>query len=395
MKKILFVAYGGGHINTLLPIAKKLDPSSYEVCFFALTTSIDKLKQTDFKYYTYRDFFYSDEVQGYGKKITAGLDTIKLNDEESISYLGQNYLELVQTHGAVEADKLYRKSNRQIFEPIKSMEYVLKKINPDLVVSTSSPRSEKCIIQAAGKLGIKSIALIDLFAVRCTSWFKKNNFANKVCVFSTVVKSYLTLNGRNEADIMVTGNPVFDQLVNNSNAAKKQNDVYRVLWASQKEPEYFAEFGTHGNSNLPLEIEKKLIEIFKDKKWTLVVRNHPNEESRKYPDFVEISASSTKLIETLNSVDLVITCTSTVGLEGLILGKDLITIDMSVITPTIPFSKYGYSVGINNLDQLADSIKKMYDNRKLKKKRKYSIKNATENVIVEIEKLLKTNNKSD
>lgn len=387
MQKILLVSYGGGHINMLLPIAQRLRELKYEVVFFALTTAIDKLKQTDFKYYTYKDFFYNDEVQKYGKELVKELDTIKLNDEESIAYLGQNYLELIQKYGEQQAKELYSKSNRQIFNPIESMKHVLENIKPDLVVSTNSPRSEKCIIQASHKLGIKSIALIDLFAIRCVDWFKDSNFASKICVFSDDVKSYLIENGRDEKDIIVAGNTVFDELVNCHNVESNE-DTYRVLWASQKEPEYFAEFDTKGNPNLPLEIEKKLFEIFKNKNWQLVVRNHPNETQRNYPEFVEISDSTTKLIDTLKSVDLVITCTSTVGLEGLVLGKDLITIDMSVFTPTIPFSKYGYSEGINNLEELEDTILNIYKDRFNKKENKYNIKNATENIVIEIENLL-------
>jgi len=386
VKKILLVSYGGGHINMLLPIAQRLRELKYEVVFFALTTAIDKLKQTDFKYYTYKNFFYSEEVQNYGKELVKELDTVKLNDEESIAYLGQNYLELVQKHGEQQAKEIYSKSSRQIFDPIESMKYVLENIKPDLVVSTNSPRSEKCIIQASCQLGTKSIALIDLFAIRCVDWFKNNNFASKICVFSDDVKSYLVENGRDQNDIIVTGNSVFDELVNNN--VENHKDTYRVLWASQKEPEYFAEFDAKGNPNLPLEIEEKLFEIFKDKDWQLVVRNHPNEEQRIYPDFVEISDNSTKLIDTLKSVDLVITCTSTVGLEGLILGKDLITIDMSVFTPTIPFSKYGYSKGINNLDDLEKSILNLYNNRFNTKEKKYNIKNATKNIVNVIQDLI-------
>jgi len=387
MQKILLVSYGGGHINMLLPIAQKLRELKYEVVFFALTTAIDKLKQTDFKYYTYKDFFYSDEVQRYGKKLIKDLDTIKLDDKESIAYLGQNYIELIEKYGEEKTEELYSKSNRQIFNPIKSMQYVLENIKPDLVVSTNSPRSEKCIIQASSKLNIKSIALIDLFAIRCVDWFKDDSFASKVCVFSDDVKFYLVENGRDKNDIVVSGNTVFDELVNSKSISNKK-EVYRVLWASQKEPEYFAEFDTQGNPNLPLKIEEKLFDIFQDKDWKLIVRNHPNEEQRVYPSFVEISDSSTKLIDTLKSVDLVITCTSTVGLEGLILGKDLITIDMSVFTHTIPFSKYGYSKGIDTLDKLEESILDMYNNRFNIKEKKYNITNATKNIVNVIENLL-------
>ena len=387
MKKILLASYGGGHINMLIPVAKMLQELDYKVLFFAMTTAIDKLEQTNFKFHTYNDFFNNDKVINCGKSLVKNLNTIKLKNEESIVYLGQNYLELVEKHGEKKAFDLYTTANRQAFEPINSMRYVLKKINPDLVISTNSPRSEKCILQASGELGIKSIALVDLFAIRCVSWLKKSNFANKVCVFSDDVKSYLVENGRNENDIKVTGNPVFDELVNNKDITNNKG-IYRVLWASQKEPNYFIEFGVKGNVNLPMLVEKKLFQIFKKKEWQLVIRNHPNEEQRKYPEFVEVSDSATKLIDTLKTIDLVITCTSTVGLEGLILGKDLITIDMSVFTPMVPFSKYGYSKGIDDLEALESAILNVHNNRFKKKEKKYNIKNATKNITNEIQNLL-------
>jgi len=390
MQKILLVGYGGGHINMLLPVAKKLQELNFEVVFFALTTAIDKLNNSEFTYYTYKDFFYSDRVQKYGKELIKELETVKLDDEESIAYLGQNYLELVEKFGESEAKALYQKSQRQIFEPIKSMEYVLQQIKPDIIVSTNAPRSEKCVIQAAAKLNIKSIALIDLFAIRCVDWFKENSFASKVCVFSDDVKEYLVEHGRFSKDIIVTGNPVLDKLINLENKCRPKKN-FRVLWASQKEPEYFAEFDIEGDPELPLKIEKKLLEIFKNREWELVIRNHPNEESREYPDFVEVSSISTSLVETLQNVDLVVTCTSTVGLEGVILGKELITIDMSVFTPTIPFSKYGYSKGVSSLDSLEENIMDVYNNRscKLENKKRYDIKDATQNVVDVIINLLK------
>lgn len=61
---------------------------------------------------------------------------------------------------------------------------------------------------------------------------------------------------------------------------------------------------------------------------------------------------------------------------------------MSVFTPTIPFSKYGYSKGIDNLDELEKSILDMYSNRFNKKEKKYNIKNATENIVNEIQNLI-------
>lgn len=380
MKKILFVSYGAAHINMLLPVAQELKKKDYNIEFFALTMAIEKLKTTDFKYYTYKDFFYNEKVKKYGEKLIKELNTIKLDDADSISYLGQNFIELVQKYGERKAFELYNKSGRQIFEPYESMKKILTIINPDLVIATDSPRSEKCAIEASRELNIKSVALINLFAIRCIDWFKKNNFADKICVFSEDVKQYLVENGRNINDVVVTGNPAFDDLVN-LKYEKELNGEFKVLWASQKEPKYFAEFDLEGDEELPLKIEDKLINIFKDKKnWKLLVRNHPNEEERTYPSFIEV-CNEKKLIDILKEVDLIICCASTVGIEGLILDKDLITIDLSVLTATLPYSKFGYSLGINNLEEIDDAITQVYNSYSEEKTKKYNITDATKNVV--------------
>jgi hypothetical protein len=390
MKKVLLVSYGGGHIKMLLPIARKLRELGVEVVFFAFTTAIETVSATEFSYFTYKDFFKSAAVKKHGQRLMNELNVSKVDDEESVAYLGQNYVELICKYGAEGAKEVYQKSGRQAFDPRNSMVTVLREINPDLVISTNSPRSEKCIIQAAGSLGISSVALIDMFAIRCRDWFKSNDFASRVCVFSQHVKQFLVENGRNEEDVIVTGNPVFDDLMQ-MDVPDRKHEPYRVLWASQREPEYFSELGVVGDPQLPEKIESKLIEIFKRRgsEWQLVVRNHPNEEARSYPSFVVNQTSSKNLSEVLLGVDLVLTCTSTVGFEGTLLGRELITIDASVFTPTIPFSEYGFSTGITDLDALENALEQAYGNRFITKPKHYDILSATDNVVNVVRQLLR------
>ena len=390
MKKILFVSYGGGHVESLLPVAKKIQSKDCEVAFFALTTAIKRLQNCDLKYYTYSDFFDTPKVKDVGRKIVNSVDTSMLSTKETLIYLGQNYIDLVSDLGAKRAERLYKKSGRYIFNPLKSMTEVLLKLKPDLVVSTSSPRSEKAIIYAAGNLGIKTIVLSDLFVERPLSWFSDPDFSTKICVPSDYAKNVLINNGRAFKDVVVTGNPAFDSLVSKSKAQKKiKKFSYRVLWASQPEPEYFTENDTYGDPLLPTKIESKLIEIFKTRRdWKLVIRNHPNEVPRQYPEFIESSSNDENLSDLLSGIDLVLTCSSIVGFEASILGKGFITIDKSVLTPMLPFSKYGYSKGINSIDSIEDCLIDFYANKR-DKSYTYNIENAVDNFCNEILNLLK------
>jgi len=381
MKKILFVSYGGGHVNSLLPVAMEMKKMGYEVVFFALTTAVHNLGKTDIEYLTYTDFFDTEDVAKVGLSLLGSIDDSRLSVHDTSIYLGKNYLELISEHGSFLAKKLYNKSGRYAFNPIKSMTEVLLKLEPSVVVSTSSPRSEKAVIYAANKLHIKSVVLSDLFIERSLAWFCDPHFASKVCVPSDFARKLLIDNGRSPDDVVVTGNPAFDRLVSLSKAIKNPKCyTYRVLWASQPEPEYFFDTDTYGDPSLPVKIESELIRIFGIRKdWKLVVRNHPNEDPREYPEFIEKSSSNEELSDVLGCIDVVITCTSIVGFEALILGKGFLTVDNSVLTPVLPFSKYGYSIGVDSVESIEESLVAFYS-RKKEVQTGYEINNASERV---------------
>ena len=382
MKKILFVCYGGGHVQSLVPVAEKMQDMNCEVVFLALTTAVNSVRKSGIRHYTYADFFDTQEVRDVGRQLAHAIDSRMLSIHDTSIYLGQNYLDLVSDHGDDEARKLYEESGRSIFNPLKSMTRVLLEVQPDLVVSTSSPRSERAIIYAAGQLGIKSVVLSDLFVERPLSWFVDKKFSSKICVPSRFARDVLIKNGRPCGDVVITGNPAFDTLVSTSKKMKKNSisRSYRVLWASQPEPEYFAENDSYGDPLLPTKIESELIRIFDSRRdWKLVIRNHPNEVPRRYPEFIESSRNDEKLTDLLPSIDLVVTCTSIVGFEALILGKGFLTIDKSVLTPMLPFSRYGYSRGIDSIDSIEEHLAEYYSTNAVSDA-PYNIENAADNV---------------
>ena len=381
MKKILFISYGGGHVNSLLPVAKSMKSRGHSVIFFALTTAANVLKDTDIPYKTFSDYFNKRHIKDVGKTLIDTVDEKVISAEDSEIYLGQNYIDLIEEYGKTKAEKLYKKSGRLIFNPIKSMTEVIKDINPDILVTTSSPRSERASVYAANKLGIKSIALSDLFVERPLKWFSDPNFGTKICVLNSFAKETLIKNGRREQDIVITGNPAFDKLVSRSKQQKNNKKTHnRVMWASQPEPKYFHETNSFGDPKLPLKIEAELIKIFEHRKdLQLVVRNHPNEDQRDYPKHVEISEKTEDLSKALDRIDLLITCTSIVGFEALILGKGFISVDMSVLSKMLPFSKYGYSSGVNKIENIENAINDFYSNSN-KIKPSYFIDDATSRI---------------
>jgi len=110
-------------------------------------------------------------------------------------------------------------------------------------------------------------------------------------------------------------------------------------------------------------VDKTLLDILsRHPDWRLVIRPHPSEDLAytDLPANVELSDRTDPLYEVLSAVDVVITMSSTVGLEAALLGKPLISLDISIFTPDAPYSKMGISKGVNNLVDLEKAIEEVF-----------------------------------
>lgn len=370
-KKIVLVAYGGGHINMLIPIIKRLQEHPHiNLVVLGLTTAGSVLEQQEIPYIGFKDLLNPDDQKAieWGQKLAGPANANAIVPyEESVAYLGLSYRDLELRYDVEKAADLYRtKGGRQVFYPLSVMERFLGEEQPDLVIATNSPRAERAAITVAGHLGIPVICLVDLFAMQEVQWLGQTGYANKVCVLSDFVKQRLIKAGRNSDEIVVTGNPIFDRLSEYQGKSdyfrKKKDwgkDVKVILWASQPEPEKHPFADKNGNPKLPREIDEKLLDILtRHPDWYLVIRPHPS-ESLSYKDLPQntvISQSSESLYELLVAVDVVITMSSTVGLEAVLLEKPLVSLDLSIFTADAPYSKMGIAKGVDNLDRLEETL---------------------------------------
>lgn len=370
-KHILFAAYGAGHINMLLPVIKYFrQHKEYNVTVLAFTTAGFTLTNNEVDYLSYKDFthlFDSSKIFEFGDLLSENMKTSCIvPEDETIAYLGINFLELTQLHGFDASVELYNKKGRSCFYPIQSMKRILTFLCPDIVVSTHAPRSERALIGAAGQLSIPSVCLVDLFPFRAYEWLAENGYANKVCVLSEYVKKFLVSKGRSVNDIVVTGNTVFDKLSFYRSTKRKQNspttskNSKTILWASQVEPHIHPlQTELTGNPDLPRDIEYYLYSILKKHPgWKLIIRPHPSENHNyvNLPDNVKISQKTEKIHELISTVDVVITMTSTVAIEAALIGKPVITVDLSIFTKDSPFSEMGLTRGVKRISDLETAI---------------------------------------
>jgi hypothetical protein len=405
MKKILFVTYGGGHVNMVVPVIKELQKKDdFDIVVLGLTTAGSVLKGNNIPYIGFRDLLgVNDNALKWGKRLVDKNNESNLvSYEESIAYMGLSYVDLEVEHGIRKAAKLYKKYGRQIFNPVTTIQKLLNLECPDLVIATNSPRAERTAIKVANNNNIKSICLVDLFALRESEWIAENNFADCICVISETVKNNFILLGRNSEDIHVTGNPAFDdmKLICNLDTReefrrrKKWKNSNIILWASSGvEPEQHPFHHQKGDVNLPKNIMKKMCDfIFNNPTFRLVVRLHPGEEleEKLLLDRVEYSTvNEDNFNELLVSSDVVVVTSSTAGYQAALLDKPLINIGMSVFSQDMPYDEYFNSIKVNDLSLLDSAIHQAVGQKICNN---LNMEPSTKNIINQITKVINEKN---
>ncbi len=353
------VTYGGGHAAAVMPVAKHLS-GRWVVHTLALTTAPEAFRRAGLPVYTAQDFIRpSDYAQNsYGKILANRWHTPGkgISREESEAYLHLSMVDLVNEVGEDEAWRLIEQHGRQRFLPVTLVARVFDRVNPDVLLTTSAPRAERAALQVAKDRGIPSVRLEDLFGVNAVVRPEPSLWA----AFSTITADNLVASGVPRGNIAVTGNPAFDSIeeiratqVEHLRSRLGLERRYTILWASQQLPDSSA-------------ILDELLGIARGHpQWQLIVRPHPNEDVSKYEQVGRVAGGNVYLagshsIHGLIAIsDLVITQFSTVGLEAALMGRDLITINLSGRAEPLSYCQMGLALGVDELSQLLPTIKKV------------------------------------
>lgn len=352
----------------IIPLYEHLKTNpSYELIVFGLTAAQIKLKQKNIPFISYKNFSHLfPQSTEYGKNLSQlQQNSVDLPIEETYAYLGTNFYELVQEHGELPAWELYQKSGRFIFFPVKSMTKILQEVHPDIVVSTSSPRSERAALVAARDLEIKSICLVDAFDVKDMQPIVDLNLGTTVCVLNEFTQNLFAKLGRVNG-IIQTGNPAFDHIydpvyIEKAQAYRKSKGIVKktmLLWARSALPQ---------DKTLSNSIEAKLIEFASSNpEFAVVIRPHPNDIlviPENLPINVYFSNKDEDLYTVLHATDILYTLYSTVGVEACLIGKKVL--QHTNTTTFLSFnlvSVYG-AQGVETLDELPSIIKNVAEQR--------------------------------
>lgn len=358
MKKIMMFCYGGGHVKIVSSIYQAIK-SDYNVKILAFNSAIDTLRGMGIPFFTLLSYaeIFDEDVFLYGGMLADDLERIAIGYDETVMYLGCSFYDLANKVGYDTAINLYEDKGFSAFLPIRTMYKILINERPDLVVSTTAPRAELAALIAAKELSIPSVAIKDNVWVSDTlRQIVRDNLASTLCVFSEEFKNIIQpLNAKQH--IVPTGTPVYDHL-----KYLKRNSVDKscvtVLLADVECPLIHPMYpGGRGVLDFDKMVRRELDNLALLPGWNVIFRPHPSQIA-DYLEFnnVSISDPSESLHLLLESVDVVVTAISTVGLEGLVAGTGLVSLESTVFNSKHSYYKLGYSTPVYRASELKEAI---------------------------------------
>ncbi|KLE03670.1 hypothetical protein ACOTVQ_06665 [Aliarcobacter butzleri] len=412
MGKVMFVSYGGGHINIINEVIRGIIKNKdIDFKLLALTTAYDKSVSLFSNKYIkkisdYKDLFKKDieKINYYGSLILEDNYNASsgISKEDTLIYLGLSMFELVQTHGEQKAFDLYNKKKRQAFLPIKTMKKILEYEDISLVVTTTSPRFEEASLTAANELGIETIQILDLFGE-----LYPLPKANHIVCMNSYISESLKRQGLIKNKYYYFGQPAIEKTVKNILSIDKViiknklelNSNKTLLYATQKPNIYNEDFSYYDFAGYET-INDNIFSIFEFlyEKYNIniLVRLHPNENFNDYKkwfdkyNFVQYINNKCNLEESLAICDILLNQASTVSVEAISANKDVFTfkyhLDKTFPLPAVMNDPFIFSDGFEELKQKLS----LYFENKLKTKKigNFLEFDSVENILKLIEDLV-------
>ena len=382
-------AYGGGHVNIIVKLYRELVSRGHSPVVFGLTMAVEKLEKEEVPYISYVDFLDNEkeEVFKVGEDLCREMSLNNaISLEETVSYMGINYLELISSHGKKKAEEIYSKEGRQSFLPLQFASKVLDKISPDIVIATNSPRTEEALIRVAMKKGVATYVVNDFYdEEEMQKRTGEVDYCTKMFVALDGTRKKLLDYGWDPDNILLSGNPVFDS-IHEPILPEVRKCFLKEFNPGSKKIILWVKSIFHVFEQAERETETRLIDLVSnDDSYVLLIKPHPN-DPRVYQDCLNcryLLNDSILVHDLLKLIDVVVTVNSTVGLEANILGKPVVQIATFDYAQKIPFEKLGIGKEVTDFSQLVDLLKEEVENGGTVERTTYP-KNATKFIVDEI-----------
>ena len=345
-----------------------------DITVLGMPSALSKLSNTGVEILTFRDFLNLETDQDaidWGRELAKQhhSPTSEIALDESVAYLGLSFKDLVFRLGFDSATKLVNERGRHAFHPVSILKRVFEKCRPDIVVTTNSPRAEAAAIEVANELGVLSVIMTDLFS-GLPSYVLK---AQHITFFNKYARDKFIEDGLvipQESSLHLTGNPAFDNLLV---SPPKANRDWRICNFPEMVSEQFvlhADMPGYLDSRTNVSYVRTPADIVGEMEAcyaaarlnnaAYVVRPHPSQDVEFYHRWIvgkseAFIGSDCELTNLLVNCDLVVARTTTVALEAILLGRQVLQLDMDFHTD-LPLAKLGLCDGINGYEEISSAI---------------------------------------
>lgn len=419
LKKCLFVSYGGGHVNTIIPVIKELyEFENIEVVAIGINLAAETLRNNKIPCRTLSDYM-TKEVLEIGLPLAERFHNFEssVSFADSIAYYGFSMRDLINAKGQELAKKIFEVYDRRLFMPVNAMKEIIRKEKPDVVITTTMHRFEAAALIAANELGIPSLRVEDLLGninrpfpdkihiqdinekedllakgISSDKIILKSQLEDKeilkvadevydkycslqptrFAVLCNYTKSNIEQRGLEPNSIMVTGQPAFDKLLEFKKIDKEELCI--KLNINNKKP--IISFMSQPIESRE-EVLRSIIKAMKkhsDKQ--LIIKLHPNEDGKIHQIILNEMGYEALLIKDtpapsiIEISDLVITVSSTTGLEAVVMDKDLMAINLTGEPDFIPYNDMGIGVGVYDQNKVVQAISLLFEDLDIKSRLK-------------------------
>lgn len=372
MPRALFVCYGGGHAKMTIAVVRELSRhGGWQPVVLGLTTAGPQMRAASIEAHGYRDLVRAgdDAALAEGRRILGDSHDPRsgISVDESIAYLGLSYQDIVERVGSEGAADLYKTHGRHAFLQLGPMRRAIEKWNPDVVVTTNSPKSERAALVVARELGIPTVAMEDLLGIRqaLIRDFVPKFRADRLCVGSTIAIDNLARDeGAPRESCRLTGNPQFDRL---AGVAARRDEARRRLGIAPAQR--YAVLYTQTAPDRVL-LRTVLDTAVSARNARIAVRRHPNHRALAAAEFRAALPANVDLVDDadlddlLAAADVAVSISSTVALEALLVGNVVVQLGPSLplSRPSqerladLPLHTYGVTVLADDAATLRDAI---------------------------------------
>ena len=367
MKKILVVTYGGGHVEAMIPLIKRLKKNSnFELDIIGLTTAKQKLINNGIKCKGAKELFSSKNknLVELAYRVIEKNQHPEIDIEDAIAYHCMGINDLISMYGDEKGTQIAIQKGRFSYLPIYSAEEYLRKNDIDILITGTCPRTELAFQKVANNLGLNSLAIADNFLFKELDYICQKDYANNISVITKTVAAQVKKHGY-IGNVHVLGNPAFDNLFEESNIFKAKTFRQKlnireedrlIMWAAHPlNAEIYS-----GRKHVDLElIINSLTSYCKRKGNTkFLIRQHPN--SNLLPpnsqfEYGFICSPEISIETALHSIDQLVVESSTVGIQAAVIGKPVITLWHNGYPP---YEENGLSKDISDIKKLHKALDK-------------------------------------